>query len=65
MSGLAAHVAFFLVLSFAIVVMGAFYAEPEDAAAFRSLPRRFVVFVGSCALVAVILLVLGSTFASV
>ena len=42
------HVILFLALSFAIVVMGAFYAEPEDAPALRSVPRRYAVFVVAC-----------------
>jgi len=60
---LPAHIFFFLVLSLAIVVMSAFYSEAEDAPALRSISRRFAVFVGACALVAVIMLVLGMLFA--
>jgi hypothetical protein len=60
---LLAHLGFFLVLSLAIVVMSAFYSEAEDAPALRSIPRRFAVFVGACAIVAVIMLVLGMLFA--
>ena len=59
------HVILFLALSFAIVVMGAFYAEPEDAPALRSVPRRYAVFVVACAIVAGVMLALEYVFASV
>lgn len=62
---LLAHIGFFLVLSFVIVVLSSFYSEAEDAPALRSVPRRFAVFVGACAGVAVIMLVLETMFASV
>ena len=65
MSGFWTHVILFLALSFAIVVMGAFYAEPEDAPALRSVPRRYVVFVVACATVAGVMLALEYLFASV
>lgn len=61
---LGAHIAFFLLLSFAIVVMSAFYSEVEDAPALRSIPRRYGVFVGACAAVAAVMLVLEHLFAS-
>jgi hypothetical protein len=60
-----AHVAFFLGLSLAIVLMSAFYSEVEDAPALRSLPRRYLVFVAGCGAVAVVMLVLEFLFASV
>ena len=65
MSDFVGHAGFFLALSFAIVVMGAFYAEPEDGPALRSIPRRYAVFVVSCAAVAGGMLVLEHFFASV
>ena len=65
MMGLIQHVAFFLALSVPIVVIGAFYAEPEDGPAFRSMPRRYGVFVGACALVALAMLLVEDLFASV
>ena len=58
------HVFFFLLLSIPIVVLGAFYSEPEDAAAFRSIPRRYCVFVGACALVSAVMLAAEALFAS-
>jgi len=59
------HVAFFLVLASVIVTMSAFFSEAEDGPALRSLPRRFGVFVGACALVAAVMLVLAKLFVSV
>ena len=62
--GLVEHVFFFLLLSVPIVVLGAFYSEMEDGPAFRSLPRRYLVFVGACAAVALVMLGLGELFVS-
>ena len=59
------HIALFLVLSLAICVMGAFYTEPEDGPALRSLPRRYATFLGACAAVAVVMLLAEYLFASV
>jgi hypothetical protein len=56
------HLLFFLVLSLAIVVMSAFYSEPEDGPALASVPRRTLVFVGACAGVAAVMLVLEALF---
>ena len=61
---LAYHLGFFLLLSFVIVVLSAFYAEVEDGPALRSVPKRFAVFVGACAAVAVVMLVLETVFTS-
>jgi hypothetical protein len=58
------HVGFFLLLSLAIVVMSAFYSEAEDEPALRSVPKRYAVFVGSCAAVAAVMLVLEAVFTS-
>ncbi len=62
---LVAHIVFFLALSLVIVVLSAFYSEAEDGPALRSVPRRFAVFVGACASVATVMLVLETLFASV
>jgi len=59
------HVAFFLVLSLAIVVMGTFYSETEDGPAFRALPRRYGVFLASCVIVAGVMLACEHLFAAV
>ena len=59
------HALLFLALALPIVVMGAFYSEPEDGPALRSVPRRYGVFVLACASVAAVMLVLESLFVSV
>jgi hypothetical protein len=57
------HTLLFLALAVPIVVMSSFYSEGEDEPAFRGMPRRYAVFVGSCALVAGILLLVERIFA--
>jgi len=59
------HIALFVVVSIAIVIMSAFYAERDDALALASVPRRLGIFLGSCTVVAVVMLVCESLFASV
>lgn len=54
---LAVHLAMFALAAAAIVLMGTFYAEPDDARALRALPRRFVTFlIGSAAVVGLMLI---------
>lgn len=62
---LVTHIALFLVLSFVIVVMSAFYSEAEDGPALRSVAKRYRVFIAACAVVAAVMLVLEQLFASV
>jgi len=64
-SDLVSHVLHLLPLLGGIVVMSAFYADPEDASAFRTVPRRFLVYVGACAAVAAVMLLCEALFASV
>jgi hypothetical protein len=64
MTSIWAHALLFLLLSVPIVVMGAFYSEPEDGPALRSIPRRYGVFVVACGGVAVVMLVLEAVFVS-
>jgi hypothetical protein len=61
----AIHIALFLCVSAAIVVMGAFYADAEDGPAFRSLPRRAWHFVFGCAVLAAVLIACEHLFAGV
>ena len=65
MSPNVAHLLLFAALSAAIVVMGTFYSEPDDAPAFRSMPRRYAVFLVSCAGVAIVMLLAEHFFAAV
>lgn len=65
MNGILLHGVFFLVLAGAIVVMASFYSDPVDATAFRAMPRRYLKFVVSCAVIAGIMLLAETLFASV
>jgi hypothetical protein len=59
------HLALFALVSAAIALLGAFYTQPEDGAALRSLPRRLLVFFLGCGILGLVLLVMEHTFASV
>jgi len=62
---LGTHILLFTIISLAIVTCGAIYGEPDDARALRTVPRRFLWFVGGCGILALIVLVIEHTFASV
>ena len=64
MNDLGIHIALFLVISAAIVLCGAFYSEPDDTRALRSLPRRFATFAIGCTVLAVVMLICEHTFAA-
>lgn len=64
MNDLVLHLVLFLGASVPIVVLGAFFAEPDDARAFASLPRRFGTFVAGCAILAAVILICEHTFAA-
>lgn len=64
MNDLGVHIALFLAISVAIVTLGSFYSEPDDAKALRGLPRRLLTFVIGCAILAAIVLVCEHTFAA-
>jgi hypothetical protein len=59
------HLALFALISFAIVLLSGMYSEPDDAKLVRALPRRFVVFVLGCTVVAGLVLLFEHTFARV
>lgn len=59
------HLVLFVILSSVIVLMGAFFSEPEDGPALRSFPRRLVVFFIGCGILAGVLLLFEHTLASV
>lgn len=65
MNDVGTHLVLFAIVSFVIVTIGAFYAERDDAAAFRSLPRRYAMFVLGCAVLTAVMLVCEHTLASV
>jgi hypothetical protein len=62
---LAVHLLLFVLVALVIVVCGAFYGEPDDARALRTVPVRLGWFVGGCALLVLVVLVIEHTFARV
>ena len=57
MNDLGFHILMFLFVAVAIVFGSAIYAEPDDAKALKSLPKRFTYLVAGCvALTGVMLL---------
>ncbi len=65
MSGVIIHILLFMVAALAIVGLGTCYGDAEDGPALRSFPRRLLMFLGGCALLAAIMIVLEQTIASV
>ena len=65
MSDLAVHIGLFLVASLAIVGLGSCYSDADDERALRRFPRRFLMFLAGCGLLALIMIVLEHTVASV
>ncbi len=59
------HLALFAAIGIGIVALAAFYSEPEDAQARPLLPRRFVVFVLGCCVLALVVVIAEHTVASV
>ena len=59
------HIAMFVLAAGAIVLMGTFYAEPDDARALRALPRRFASFLIGSAAVVGLMIVCEAIFASI
>lgn len=53
------HLLLFAVATLVVVVMSAFFAEADDAAALASVPKRFVRFYGACVILAVLVLLLS------
>lgn len=64
MSDFTVHALLFLLVSLAIVLMGVFYSEADDARALRILPRRLGVFLLGCGVLAVVMLVCEHTLAA-
>jgi len=65
MNDLGVHAVLFLLLSAVIVLMGTFYAEPEDGAALRAYPKRLLYFLLGCGALAGLMLLAEHTLASV
>jgi hypothetical protein len=65
MNDLFVHILLFSIVGLAIVSLGSFFGDTADRPALGSIPRRLVMFFAGCAFVALILLVLEHTVASV
>lgn len=65
MTDLLVHGLLFTLLSAVIVLMGTFYAEPDDAKALRGFPRRLLFFFLGCAALTGLMLLAEHTVASV
>jgi hypothetical protein len=65
MSELAIHIGLFLIVSLAIVGMGSCYSDAADEPALRNFPRRYLMFVAGCSVLALVMLILEHTIASV
>ena len=59
------HLLLFAAIGAGIVTLAAFYAEPADKQALPALPRRFVVFVFGCGVLALLVVIAEHTVASV
>lgn len=65
MNDLGVHAVLLVVIGLSIATLGSFYAEPEDGKALRSLPKRLLLFLVGCSVVAGVLLICEHTFARV
>ena len=68
MNDMGTHILLLFVIGLAIAgkeCIGSFYAEPDDAKALRSLPKRLVVFLIGCTVVAGLMLLAEHTLARV
>lgn len=64
MNDIGFHVLLFLVIALAIVTMGVFYTEADDAAARAVWPRRMLTFLVGCAVLVAVMLICEHTFAA-
>jgi len=58
------HLLLFLILGTAIVTLGTFYSDADDARARQVWPRRMLGFFGGCAVLILVMLVCEHTFAA-
>ena len=64
MNDLGVHLGLLALISLAIVTLGAFFNHQGDEEALKDLPKRYMVFLVGCAVVAAVMLVIESTGAS-
>ena len=65
MNDLPFHLLLFAFAGTVIMLISSFFSELDDRAAFRALPRRVLVFFVGCTAIAIIMLILEHTVASV
>ncbi len=64
MNDIITHLLLFALISAVIVMMSAFFSEPDDGAALASFPKRFVYFVLGCGVLTGLMLIAEATLAS-
>lgn len=64
MNDIVIHALLFLVIALAIVTLGVFYSEADDAAARSAWPKRMLTFLVGCAVLVAVMLVCEHTFAA-
>lgn len=64
MNDIVIHALLFLVIASAIVTLGVFYSEADDAAARAVWPKRMLTFLVGCAVLVAVMLVCEHTFAA-
>ncbi len=65
MNDLPFHLLLFVIAGTVIVTISTLFSETEDRAALAILPRRLLVFFAGCFAVAVVMLILEHTLASI
>ena len=64
MNDLGIHLILFASMAVAIVTIGVFYSDAEDAPALRHWPKRMLTFCLGCAVLVAVMLICEHTFAS-
>ncbi len=64
MNDLGVHLGLLALISLAIVTLGAFFNHQGDDEALKDLPKRYLIFLVGCAVVAAVMLVIENTGAS-
>ena len=64
MNDLGVHLGLLALISLAIVTLGGFFNHQGDDEALKDLPKRYLIFLVGCAVVAAVMLVIENTGAS-
>ena len=65
MNDIGIHLLLFFLISAAIVLMSAFFADMDDARALRTYPKRLIYFLFGCAVLTGVMLLCEHTLASI